>query len=292
LLQEALDLEFTGGKRQALDNRVGFKDDFHNFWTGQSGVTIVLVPLVDGDALVPTAFSVEFGYYTEYLDGKKHITSLISQIKNVSTKHGDVKQAINPKDYRTLPEQTARCVSTFQNDPDLKILKDFMALGSVDDQTFQMLANDAVPTDDERKAIFLYAVKRDSCMKPILLDMAFWLNSPTNPLYQSLQDSLNQLVLALYKGELSYGNYAKIRKDNNDKFQEAHSKIIAEMKAQDAAAFVRAQHLAVEQQRLFIEQQKVHANLYKPQTLTLVPLQTIKTTTCNFYGNQMVCREM
>ena len=58
------------------------------------------------------------------------------------------------------------------------------------------------------------------------------------------------------------------------------------MQAKDAEANERAQRLALEQQRVFIEQQKAYADLYKPIT---VPVNKIKSTNCQINGNQMDC---
>lgn len=286
VVHEAMGIEFSRGTTNNLTDQAGFRSNFRGFFTGQTEVKAWLVPVVDGDSLEPTAFQLGFSWQTQRNDGKQHVTDLIKQIRTIAAKHGDVIAADSPVGYRLLPEQTARCFGFLPDDPELASLKEKMALDSVEMVTFSMLANDSIPTDDERKAISLYASKRDTCLKPMMALKSFFPNDPVLPLYRTTLDAAEQVILSLYKGQLSYGSFAKIRKENYIRFEDARMKIVTEMKANDAAALDRAQHLALEQQRVFIEQQQAYASLYRPQILA-VP--AIRSTHCQIIGNQVNC---
>lgn len=282
-IQEALDLEFTNGIRTNLIDRVGFKENFTNFWSGKSELLVAIFPMANGNSLEPTAYKVDFRYPAK---GKSNATSLIARINSVVAKKDDVTSTDNYSDYIPLGKQIERCVNTFDTDQDLKLLKDKVSVVSAKNQTFDMLANDNVPTEEERRTIHLYAIKREECMKSHQFLGTFWPNEPLATLDQSAENTFVQLILSLYKGELTYGNFAKIRKDNFIMLEEARSKIALEKQKQASADDDRAKRLSLEQQRLFIERQKTYINLYKSDPL---PVQTLKSTTCNFNGNQMYC---
>ncbi len=288
VLNEAMNIEFSRGVTTPMSENLGFNSSFPGFLTGQTDVRAWLNPLADGDSVEPTAYSISFWWRTQRSDGKSHVTSLISQIKTIVNKHGNVAIAENLSAYRDLGEQLRHCKAKLKDDPQLDAIKDKIALDNADNATFAMLANDSTPTENEKQAIALFASKRDHCNKLFAAAQVYYPNDPTTPLFRTVLDTVNQVTMSLYKGQLSYGDYERILKKNNSLYQEGRLKIINEAKAQNAEANEKAQRLALEQQHVFIEQQKVYADMYRPAVVP-APVNRLRSTNCQINGNQMDC---
>lgn len=292
LLNDSMTAEFSRGLTSQIGDGVGYSSQFQGFFTGNTNIVVNLIPVTSGNSLEPTAYTLGFRWQTQRGDGKQHAISLISQIKNQASKRNDVSVSDNLTQYKSLPEQSQRCVDSLANDSELQLIKDKVALKSSDDTTFAMLANDKYPTDEEVKVIGLLAAKKDTCLKPWKTHQKFFPNDPLAPLYSASMDNTDQLLLSLYKKQITFGSFAKIRKENTARVDESRLKILAELKAQDAAANERAQRLAIEQQRLFIEEQKTYALLYRPPVETTQPVvnaQSSTTTNCQFLGSYVTC---
>lgn len=288
-LNEAMNSEFSRGVTSRLPAKIGYQTNFQGFLTGQSHFEVFINPVTNGDSLDPTGFTLGFSWKTQRGDGSQHAKSFVSTLKSMAGKHPEILLPVKlaGSGYVYMPEQSKRCFGSLINDNELAALKDKIALDSIDNTNFQMLANDSYPNDEERKAIGMYAAKREACMKPLKTGLTYVGDQPWINLVKSDWDNSDQLLLSLYKGQLTFGNFAKIRKENHLRVNEANAKIMAETKAQDAAANERAQQLAIEQQRLFLDQQKVYADLYRPPQLTI---PTMKSTSCYLSGNWVNCR--
>ena len=103
----------------------------------------------------------------------------------------------------------ADCMRDLANDPELYYIKDRIALGGIAQQTFGMLANESYPTSDEKKIILKYGSKREECRKKM--------NSSGNgileQLYSSAFNASQSLILDLYSGVITYGQFARKRQD-------------------------------------------------------------------------------
>jgi len=100
------------------------------------------------------------------------------------------------------------CFNSLEYDAELHPIKDKVSLVSSDTQTFGMLANEATPTSDETQAIYKWATKREQCLKSY--------PPPNNPLTQVNREGFNSiqsLILDLYKGNLTYGQFARQRRE-------------------------------------------------------------------------------
>lgn len=136
---------------------------------------------------------------------------------------------------------------------------DILTFGN--EQTFSMLANDSYPTSDEKQAIYKWAIKREQCVK----------NLPrANPFQQiavEAHEAVQFLVLDLYKGSISYGQFARQRQEINS---------TAATRAQNLFALTYGQQQ--QQQR---QQQQSQPKPYVPPRAT--------QSTCGWQGNQWVC---
>lgn len=102
----------------------------------------------------------------------------------------------------------ADCFEALGYDHDLYTIANKVALARVDGQTFSMLANENRPTPEEKIVILKWGEKRDACSKS--------LGQPNNPIAQISYEAFNAsqtLILDLYKGSITYSQFAKQRQD-------------------------------------------------------------------------------
>ncbi|MDZ4141153.1 MAG: hypothetical protein U1C48_04000 [Methylotenera sp.] len=105
----------------------------------------------------------------------------------------------------------ADCFGALAYDPDLYKIADKVALGGVRAQTFSMLANENRPTSDEIQAVFKWGEKREQCLKSF--------PTSSNPVDQIQNEAFNvtqSLILDLYKGSITYSQFARLRQDNSN----------------------------------------------------------------------------
>lgn len=284
VLKEALDKEIPNGVRGPLN--LGYNVRFNSLWTGDTEVGAFIAPLYTADSIEPAAYKIMFQHRSEHGFGKSHITSLINKIKEISAKKGTLVIKDSSDQYISLGDQVEKCIDGLEQDVQLTKLKGKLAI-KIANISFGMLANDNFPTNEEREAVYILGVKRSECLKPHLLGPELSPNYPLNSLRAMYDDTSTQLFVSMYKGQLSYGAFAKIRKDNATRFDEASRAVMNEAKAKDEASRERAQRMALEQQRLYIEQQKSYAELYKPLPTQELRMPTV--TNCNLYGGTMHC---
>lgn len=103
----------------------------------------------------------------------------------------------------------ADCMRDLANDPELYYIKDKIALGGVDQQTFDMLANESYPTSDDKKIILKFGSKREECRKKMNSSG----NGTLEQLYSSAFNASQSLILDLYSGVITYGQFARKRQD-------------------------------------------------------------------------------
>lgn len=105
----------------------------------------------------------------------------------------------------------ADCFEELGYDHDLYMIADKVALSGIAGQTFSMLANENLPTSEEKVAIFKWGEKREQCGKS--------LGQPNNPIAQINYEGFKAfqlLILDLYKGSMTYSQFARQRQDINN----------------------------------------------------------------------------
>jgi len=100
------------------------------------------------------------------------------------------------------------CVLALEKDPELKPLRDKVALSGKDDNFFTLMSNDQKPTKAESKLLVKWGSKREHC---------FNANPPPHDaFYQLSVDTFNRgqkLILELSRSEMSYGQFAEKRRE-------------------------------------------------------------------------------
>lgn len=100
------------------------------------------------------------------------------------------------------------CINTLEHDSALQPISDKVSLAGKTDRLFSMMANESFPTSSEKEAIFAWATKRERCINDN--------PPPNNPITQVTREGFNavqSLILDLYKGTMTYGQFTKQRQE-------------------------------------------------------------------------------
>ena len=138
-----------------------------------------------------------------------------------------------------------KCVLGAVDDPSLQVIAGKVSLAGAKKQTFSMLTDNTKPTEEEKSAIGLYANIFGQCAEKL---QAFYnaLGAPPAiaAVNQSAKTAEENLLASLYTGALTYGDYAKRRKEIVDSREMSIAQIDQELKKNAADASARAQEIA------------------------------------------------
>lgn len=149
---------------------------------------------------------------------------------------------------------TQTCVAEIKKNPSLAPIANKVALGSAEEQTFSQLADTTKASEDEKSAIRLWSELSDSCFKQIKKQFVYVSAPPT---IQALRESTYTLFtnarVALYNGEVTYGQFAQFRKGIIDNNAIAEAQIKTELAKQNAEAEARAQEISLQAQSVNLQ---------------------------------------
>lgn len=100
------------------------------------------------------------------------------------------------------------CNLALDGDPILQPIRDKVVLSGLSDPPFSMMANDDYATPSERQAILLWGSKRERCVKDNPPDA-----SPISQVADEGFSAVQALILDLYKGQMTYGQFARKRQE-------------------------------------------------------------------------------
>jgi hypothetical protein len=216
LVHKAMQVEFSDGIFENLNGRIGYALQYHSFISGQTAFTVALIPMADGDDVNPTALLLEIRFKSQkgsasYMQGvamdlKHEIIKQASSIKDISVVN-------NPSDFKVTKEQADKCFDKLKSEPELQPLADKIALSNVMETTLSMLADETIPTDTEKTLISKYASMRERCEQGITAMYSYYPLDASRQIRQSFVNSATQLMVNLYKGKMTYGEFAKARKE-------------------------------------------------------------------------------
>ena len=284
VIHKSFETEFSNSSIGDWSGRIGYWAQFRGFFTGMTGISAGLAPMANGDALEATAYKIEFSYKTQRNDGMTHVRSLKEQIIKQAALIGGVAVVDNPETYRTLSEQQGVCISKLENDPELAIISKKVALSKGDSPPIMMLADESKATEQEKAAIISWGDKRDKCNNLIKIATSFYPLDKRNYIFSEFADSANQLLLSLYKGKLTYGEFNIQRKtlaaDAARRFAEATNNLIQDQSnAQERSAEIARQN-QLEQSRLLVEQQKANAMQTQANKIEYHPISIPQSSNC------------
>jgi len=124
-----------------------------------------------------------------------------------------------------------KCIAQLSVNPEVVPIVGKFAMNSDESRTFVFLVNsDKVNNDQERKAIQVYILERKKCdqlLQPFPSELVGH-RSTQNTAFESAASEL-------YLGNITWGEFAKLRNKINDSFVNAQIQYRAKLKAQDRA---------------------------------------------------------
>ena len=191
------------------------------------------------------------------------------------------------------------CHMRIVKDPRLEVIVGKVSLNGIKNQSFDMLANTQRPNAEEKEALRMWSVMQDNCKdtKQRLFDST---HAPREliAIFDFHATSKNNLTLALYNGELTYGEFARKRREISNQLDAdlARAQVEMENRAQDAQD--RQRRFAIEQERIGIARaqanaaesmafQSVLSNIQQANS-NIIQQQTLNSI--NRLGNQSVYR--
>ena len=163
-------------------------------------------------------------YFSEVFSGKVPVVGVVvgpfvsnASFEQVSEQEGqsgvmECQQAVmQPPVSTAAPAQTLvtaklDCIAALENDAELRLIRNKVALSGKEDNLAELMAIKERPTPKERKVIAQWRDKRAQCFND---------NPPPRDVYYRLAtETFNlgqELILKLSKGEMSYGQFTRRR---------------------------------------------------------------------------------
>lgn len=183
----------------------------------------------------------------------------------------------NRRQLELLNQQYAQCFGELGQDSELSGIANMVALDRFANLTasFEMLSNDNFPSEDEKRLILKWGTKREKCYKIRAATFSF---IPPNLANLSVASDNDQqmLVLELYKGGLTYGDFAAKRQEIETRYNGQIQQALGQYNA-------GAEQQNYQNRQLQIQQQ----NQTKPYQAPIPPRPT--RSVCGWQGNQWVC---
>ncbi len=100
------------------------------------------------------------------------------------------------------------CINALDYDSTLQPISDKVSLTGKTDRLFSMLANESYPTSNEKEVILAWVIKRERCVSDNPLPVNIVTHIPREGM-----NAVQSLSLELYKGAMTYGQFAKKLQD-------------------------------------------------------------------------------
>jgi hypothetical protein len=182
----------------------------------------------------------------------KDFNDLSKQIENLSSESNNVHVEKDDGSFIETSAAFTSCTNKIGQDPELVLLAEKTPLVDVNSMSLAMMANTSRPSEEEKSLILKWSEKRDKCLKIQREGASFYPNDPHAPVWFEAVDKGNLAQLDLYEGRLTWGEYNKIRKQNNVDFQSKWSAVNGAIKSDNESKLL-------EQQKMNIELQKIEA---------------------------------
>jgi hypothetical protein len=177
-------------------------------------------------------------------------------------------------------------------------LRSKISLTGAKDQTFAMLVDKSLASEEDKKAIVQWMTERETCWRSSIE----WRDKNVHPLLRSISErnfnELNRLVADLYLGKISFGEFASKRSEFSSEQRRQWDSTIEQLNSGKRAEAERLessrQQAEIERQRLYADQIN-NQSQYKPYELPMFmqappPIKSPTTTTCETVGGRLVCR--
>jgi len=219
-LREAINNEFSPSTVTPLDDRLGF---YFEFWSGKTWNTMKfstsIYPWLSNGLEPSIVNSVEVIDESDdaslhAASASQHIVDLQRAILNVASNHSEIKTIKSPStSYRPAKLLAVECFRSIPSAPELTSIRMKVALSGVSDTTIAMLADSRTPNATEKTAIYWWAEKREACYNIRSLHHSYLPGFSENIYDREFVEGTTQLILSLYSGAISFGEFSKQRKN-------------------------------------------------------------------------------
>lgn len=291
VILKALQEEFPGATIVGLSYRAGFVAKTDSMFAGKKEIFVGVVPMVSGTSMDISAFGVEIVVRPNKGDAQKIIESTNSRVMELSSNRDDISLIKEHTTYKTVPQRVSECLASLASDVEIVDLVGKIAVHQPQRPTLQMLVDSTKPTEAEKNQIAAWAAKKDQCIDLRKQHAAYYPADARLKMYLECNDKWNELILDLFKGNTTYGEYStKSRQLVNDYLQRM-AELAIKLQKDDQDAQARQADIerkyAVESQKLNIESQKASATqraadalTFPKQRCTTRIIGNIKTTQC------------
>lgn len=217
-----------------------------------------------------------------------------------------VKRSKLKEEFRLIDS----CFNAIKIDPALSSISNKVALSSTQDQSFEMLANREKPANNEKNAIKYWRESRLTCFSK--MEAYQRQNNTANELIalnstaKSVQD---ELIIQLYQGSLTYGDFARKRQAIADSTMVAEMQINNEIAKQNLLERQRLEEVTLKQKQVQLQeaqtremqqqtlmmgiqaitQQSMQQQQLNNQQQIINRLNMPQHTNCNVLGNNVSC---
>lgn len=213
VVRSALAEQVSNANINPIKGYAGYTVAFYAFTTENTELAVQLVPV--GKRLPDEQLTHQLRIFFKARWSLGGETMHINPLKAKIVKHAEAANlaVIPEKDtagYKNYAKLSDECFTALANDPELKAISGKVMLsGGV--PTLAYLANDEVVSNEEKQLVALWATKRDVCKNAEMILYEYQEAPDKKALYNTLVNSFSTLLLELYKGRMSYGEFAKQR---------------------------------------------------------------------------------
>jgi hypothetical protein len=152
------------------------------------------------------------------------------------------------------------CHVALAKDPSMRVLDGKVSLLGVKDQTFDMLASTKKPNAEEKEALRIWGASLDRCeAEDARMFRSMHAPKEIVSLFDSVKTEKSNLVISLYNGEITYGEFARKRRENSSAFDAALAKTLSDLERQARDSADRRRLLAFEEERTSIARAQANA---------------------------------
>lgn len=196
------------------------------------------------------------------------------------------KQAYKPT---AADDPSNACFAGLMVDARFDVLRPKMAINvKPADLSLEMMADKSYPSEEERRALSVWKIARDSCMA----QGESFRQAYAPPAYRATVTSnvtrVHDLAAKLYAGEMSYGEFNRARAGNAAASQEQMANISQQEREANAREEDRRRVAAglamqnMQNQQLILQQQQQQRQQMLQQNMP-------RSTNCQRFGNQVNC---
>ena len=172
---------------------------------------------------------------------------------------------------------------TLMADHRLDPIRNKVALADPREQTFAMLADDSRATGEEKPTIAVWAELLAQCKSYARSRLFPLLPSQMTAVMDAAASVAEGHKADLYRGALTYGEFAKKRSENFSQMMTALTNIQNALRVQDQNAQFQAQNLANQSRALFLQQYQFQQQQQQQY------MQMHRGITCQTVGNTTFC---